>query len=200
MEFVWFLFWWCCPLLSEDYFHKLGLSGTPSQNSQWVQILGIEWPRILSLTQNESVPWKVMFEVFKCSVWESVLVVPYFSNRTLEYLRYKFPWNRLIRIKPTTPSRPIPKITTHLTIFWGGTWKTKFEKTILRQERTASEEKSDESHRKCSKELGKVKLYYIDHSNTINTRHWNDSKLHLNIKGTKILFDNFIEAIWIERF
>ena len=29
-EFVWFLFW-CCPLLSEDCFHKLG---TPSENSQ----------------------------------------------------------------------------------------------------------------------------------------------------------------------
>ena len=33
MESVWFLFWWC-PLLSVDCFHKLCLSGTPSENSQ----------------------------------------------------------------------------------------------------------------------------------------------------------------------
>ena len=33
MQSVWFLFWWC-PLLSVDCFHKLCLSGTPSENSQ----------------------------------------------------------------------------------------------------------------------------------------------------------------------
>ena len=41
-------------------------------------------------------------------------------------------------------------------------------------------------------------LHYIDQSNSINTRHLNGSKLHLNVKGTKgtkILFSNFVEAI-----
>ena len=38
-------------------------------------------------------------------------------------------------------------------------------------------------------------LHYIDHSNSIDTRHLNGSKLHLNVKGTKILFSNFVEAI-----
>ena len=38
-------------------------------------------------------------------------------------------------------------------------------------------------------------LHYTDHSNSINTRHLNGSKLHLNIKGTKILFSNLVEAI-----
>ena len=66
----------------------------PQKIVRWVEILGIGWPRVVSLTQNESVPWKVMPEVFKCSVWESVLVAPHFSNRTLEYLRYNFPWHQ----------------------------------------------------------------------------------------------------------
>ena len=33
VQSVWFLFWWC-PLFSVDCFHKLCLSGTPSENSQ----------------------------------------------------------------------------------------------------------------------------------------------------------------------
>ena len=33
VESIWFLFWWC-PLLSADCFHKLCLSGIPSENSQ----------------------------------------------------------------------------------------------------------------------------------------------------------------------
>ena len=36
-------------------------------------------------------------------------------------------------------------------------------------------------------------LYLIDHGSTINTRH--ESKLHLNKKGARILFNNFKEAI-----
>ena len=35
----------------------------------------------------------------------------------------------------------------------------------------------------------------IGHGITINTRHVNGSKLHLNKKGTRILFNNFKEAI-----
>ena len=38
-------------------------------------------------------------------------------------------------------------------------------------------------------------LYLIDHGSTINTRHVNGSKLHLYKKGTRILFNNFKEAI-----
>ena len=46
------------------------------------------------------------------------------------------------------------------------------------------------------KDLCKEKnLHYTDHSNSINTRHLNGSKLHLNIKGTKILYSNLVEAI-----
>ena len=61
-------------------------------------------------------------------------VTPHFSNRRLEYLRHN--WADSFRIKPITPGHPIPKISTRLTIFWGGIWKTEFVKTIHRQERT----------------------------------------------------------------
>ena len=57
-------------LLSVDCFHKLCLSGTPSVNSQSVplEILGTRWPGVIGLMQNESDPWEVMPEVFKCSL------------------------------------------------------------------------------------------------------------------------------------
>ena len=40
----------------------------PQKKVRQVEILGIGWPGFISLTRNESVPWKVMPEVFKCSV------------------------------------------------------------------------------------------------------------------------------------
>ena len=75
----------------------------PQKIVGWVEIVRIGWPRVVGLTWNESVSWKVMPEVFKCSVWESVLVAPHFSNRTLEYLRYNFPWGRLISHQTDNP-------------------------------------------------------------------------------------------------
>ena len=75
----------------------------PQKIVRWVEILGTGWPRVVNLTQNEAVPWKVMPEVLKCSVWESVLVAPHFLNRTLEYLRYNFPWDRLISRQTDNP-------------------------------------------------------------------------------------------------
>ena len=65
------------------------------------------------------------------------------------------------RIKPITPGHPIPKISTRLTIFWGGTWKTEFVKTIHRQERTSSEKKSDGFHKKCSIELWTILMFKL---------------------------------------
>ena len=35
---------------------------------RWVKILGIGWPGVVGLMRNESVPWEVIPEVFKCSV------------------------------------------------------------------------------------------------------------------------------------
>ena len=64
-------------------------------------------------------------------------------------------------VKPITPGHPIPKISTRLTIFWGGTWKTEFVKTIHRQERTSSEKKSDGFHKKCSIELWTILMFEL---------------------------------------
>ena len=67
MQSVWFLFWWC-PLLSVDCFHKLRLSGTPSENSQEVEILGIGWPGVIGLT------WMSLSNGKLCLRYSSVLV------------------------------------------------------------------------------------------------------------------------------
>ena len=63
------------------------------------------------------------------------------------------------RVTLITPGHPIPKISTRLTIFWGSTWKTKFVKTTHRQERTSSENKSDEFHKKCLIELWTILMF-----------------------------------------
>ena len=77
---------------------------------------------------------------------------PHFLNRTLEYHRHNFQWDRLISHQNDN-LWPSYSQDFNLPIFWGGTWKTEFVKTIHRQERTSSEEKSDGFHKKCSIEL-----------------------------------------------
>ena len=74
----------------------------PQKIVRRVEILGIGWSGVIGLMQNESVPWEVMPEVFKCSVWEMRWHLisradhsPHFSNRTLEYLRHNLPWVRI---------------------------------------------------------------------------------------------------------
>ena len=65
------------------------------------------------------------------------------------------------RIKSITPSHPIPKISTRLTIFWWGTWKTEFVQTIHRQERASSEKELDGFHKKCSIELWTILMFEL---------------------------------------
>ena len=65
------------------------------------------------------------------------------------------------RVKPITPGHPIPKISTCLTIFWRDTWKTEFVKTIHRQVRTLSAEKSDGFHKKCSVKLWPILMFEL---------------------------------------
>ena len=57
------------------------------------------------------------------------LAPPHFSNRTLEYLRHNFPFDRLILRQTSSLGYPVPKISTCLTIFWGDTW----EQILLKQ-------------------------------------------------------------------
>ena len=40
----------------------------PQKIVRRVQILGIRWPGVIGLAQNESVPWEGIPEVFKCSI------------------------------------------------------------------------------------------------------------------------------------
>ena len=68
----------------------------PHKILKWFEILAIGWPGGIGLTQNESVPCQVMPEVFKCSVREIRHHLSHFSNRTLEYLRHNFLWDRLV--------------------------------------------------------------------------------------------------------
>ena len=58
-----------------------------------IEILGIGWP---GLTWNESVPWEVMPEVFEKWKWITTSFQTTTWNRTLEYLRHNFSWDRLI--------------------------------------------------------------------------------------------------------
>ena len=41
----------------------------------------------------------------------------------------------------------------------------------------------------------KLKIQFLDHGNTITVRNLNDSKLHLNKRGTQVLSNVFAEAI-----
>ena len=69
-----------------------------------------------------------------------------FLEQILEYLRHNFPWDRLISRQT---DNPWPFYSEDLNLpdyFLRGKWKTEFVKTIHRQERTSSEEKSDGFH------------------------------------------------------
>ena len=103
----------------------------PQKIVRRVEILGIGWPGVTGLMWNESAPLDVMPGVFKCSVrktrrhlisWTEHLN----TSGITSYGTDSF------RVKPITPGHPIPKISTHLTIFWGVTWKTEFVKTTHR--------------------------------------------------------------------
>ena len=156
--FLWqysFLFW-CCPLLSEDCFHKLGLSGTPSENSQVGWDLGNRMTRgyrfdVKWVCTMGSYVWGI--QVFCSRWWFEMRWCLISRTEHLNTSGITSHGTDSFHVKPITPGHPIPKISTRLTIFWGGTWKTEFVKTIHRQERTSSEEKSDGFHKKCSIEL-----------------------------------------------
>ena len=85
-----------------DCFHKLCLSGTPSENSQAGWNLGNRMARGYQFDAKWVCPmgsyaWGI--QMF-CSRNE---MAPCFSNRTLEYLRHNFPWDRLISRQTDNP-------------------------------------------------------------------------------------------------
>ena len=126
---------------------------------RWVEILGIGWPRVVGLTRNESVSWKVMPEVFKCSISESVLVAPHFSNKTLEYLRYTFPWGRLISHQTDNPWPSYSHYLNPPDYSLRGYLKDQVCKNNLQTGENRIEEKSDEFPKKCSIELWIILMF-----------------------------------------
>ena len=133
-------------------------SQTSSENSQAGWDLGNRTASGYHFDAKWVCTWEVMPEVFKCSVQE---MMHHLISRTenLNTSGTTSHGTNSFRVKPITPGHPIPKISTCLTIFWGGTWKTEFVKTIHRQERTSSEKKSDGFHKKCSIELWTILMF-----------------------------------------
>ena len=132
----------------------------PQKIVRQVEILGIRWLRVIGLTRNESVPWEVMPEVFNCSVQEMRWCLVSWTEHSSTSGISSYGTDSFC-IKKITPGHLIPKISTHLTIFWEHTWKIEFAKTIHRQERTSSEEKSDGFHKKWSTELCTVLMFEL---------------------------------------
>ena len=102
----------------------------PQKIVRWVEILGIGWLRVVGLTQMSLSHGKL------CLRYSSVLFEKVFwwclISQT-EHLNTSGITSQGVdsfRIKPITPAHSIPKISTHLTILWGGTWKTEFVKAI----------------------------------------------------------------------
>ena len=102
----------------------------PQKIVRWVEILGIGWLRVVGLTEMSLSHGKL------CLRYSSVLFEKMFwwclISQT-EHLNTSGITSQGVdsfRIKPITPAHSIPKISTHLTILWGGTWKTEFVKAI----------------------------------------------------------------------
>ena len=146
-----------CTLLSVDCFHKLCFSGTPSENSQARWDFGRSRFDMKWVCPMASFAWGI--QVF-CSVREMRC---YLISRTkhLNTSGITYHGTDSFRVKPITPDHPIYKISTRLTIFWGGTWKTEFVKLIQRQERTSSKKRSDWFHKKCSIELWTILMFEL---------------------------------------
>ena len=163
MESIRFLFW-CCPLLSVDCFHKLCLSGNPSENSQAGWDVGnrmvrgyrfdMKWVCLMG-----SYAWGT--QVFCSRNWAPPNFKPPPWTEHLNTSGITFHGTDSFHTKPITPGHPIPKISTSLTIFWVDTWKTEFVKTIHRQERTSSGKRSDGLQKKCSIELWIILLFKL---------------------------------------
>ena len=145
-----------------DCFHKLCLWGTTSEDSQVSWDLGNRMTRGYLFDAKWVCPmgsyaWAI--QVF-CSVQE---MRRHLLSRTghLNTSGITSHVTDSFCVKPITPVHPIPKISTCLTIFWRDTWKTEFVKTIHRQVRTLSAEKSDGFHKKCSVKLWPILMFEL---------------------------------------
>ena len=75
----------------------------PQKIVRRVEILGIGWSGVIGLSEMSLSHGKLCLRyssILFCSRNEAP---PHFSNRTLEYLRHNFPWDRLISRKTDNP-------------------------------------------------------------------------------------------------
>ena len=125
----------CLWILFTNSFFKV----RPQKIVRRVEILGIRWPGVIGLAQNESVPWEGMPEVFMCFVRK---IRRHLISRT-EHLNTSGVTSHgtnSFRVKPITPGHPIPKISTRLTILRGvperqSLWKQSADKRGHHQKR-----------------------------------------------------------------
>ena len=114
-----------------------------------VKILRIGWSGVIGSTRNESVPWEVMPEVVKCSVWEMRwhLISQTEQNTWIPQAKRSMGQTHFTSNRDLSRSQPA-------WLFSKGVpdrqslWKQSADKR-----RQLSEEKSDWFHKKCSIEL-----------------------------------------------
>ena len=145
-------------------FSQLCLSGSPSENSQAGWDLGNRmargyWFDVKWVCPMGSYAWVI--QVFCLRWWFEMRWCLISPTEHLNTSGITFHRTDSFNIKPITPGHLIPKISTRLAIFWEGTWKKEFMKTIHRQETTSPEKKSDGLHKKCSIELWTILLFEL---------------------------------------
>ena len=86
---------------------------------------------------------------------------PHFSNRTLEYLRHNFPWDRLILRQTDNPWPSYSQDLNPSDYFLKGYLKYRVCEKIHRQERTSSEKKPNGFYKKCSLELWTILMFEL---------------------------------------
>ena len=105
-----------CGLFSETVFQVLP---PPQKIVRPFEILGIGWPGVIGLMQNESFSWEVTREVFKWFVremrWRLISRTEHLNTSGITSHG-----TDSFCVKPITSGHPIPKTSTHVTIFWGG--------------------------------------------------------------------------------
>ena len=137
-------------------------SGTPSENSQVGWDLGNRMTRCYRFDVKWVCPMRsnaLGIQVICARWWFEMSWCLVFRTEHLNTSGITSHRTDSFHVKPITPGHLIPKISTRLTICWGGTWKTEFLKATHRQERTSSENKSGWLHKKCSIELWTILLF-----------------------------------------
>ena len=116
---------------------------------RWVEILGIGWPGVVGLMRNESVPWEVIPEVFKCSVWEMRwhLISQTEQNTWIPQAKSSMGQTHF------TSNRDLPRSQPAWLFSKGVPDRQSLWKQSTDKRRQLSEEKSDWFHKKCSIEL-----------------------------------------------